>query len=202
MTQPNVYFTLLTPFATFIGLYSNVPEGGAIHPDQAKWFVNELKNAPRDLPLFVSMHHPPYSLDNHHSGSPHMLDLLTHSIESTGRKPEIVMSGHVHNYQRFTKTDGRDERPYLVAGGSGYWNLHKMAKINGEKIIPPYTVPDSDVTLENYVDDNHGFLRLEINSTSIVGRYYTAPRPQDSWSAPAKLADYWEYDWKNHKLKT
>jgi len=28
MTQPNVYWTLLRPLVTFIGLYSNCPEGG------------------------------------------------------------------------------------------------------------------------------------------------------------------------------
>ena len=35
MTQPNVYFTLLTPFATIVGLYTNVPEGGVVQDDQA-----------------------------------------------------------------------------------------------------------------------------------------------------------------------
>ena len=30
MTQPNPYFTLNTPLATFIGLYTNVPEGGYV----------------------------------------------------------------------------------------------------------------------------------------------------------------------------
>ena len=28
MVQPNVYWTLVTPMASFVGLYSNVPEGG------------------------------------------------------------------------------------------------------------------------------------------------------------------------------
>lgn len=48
MTQPNVYFTLETPLATIIGLYSNVPEGGAIDDRQFDWFVGELQHAPAD----------------------------------------------------------------------------------------------------------------------------------------------------------
>jgi hypothetical protein len=200
MTEPNVYFTLLTPFATFVGLYTNVPEGGVVQKDQEDWFVGELKNAPKDLPLFVAMHHPPYSLDDHHSGSIHMHDLLGRAKQASKRNPDMVFAGHVHNYQRFTQSDGKNQTPYIVAGAGGYWNLHHMAKINGEKIIPPYVVPDSDVTLENYVDDYHGFLRLEITPDLITGRYFTAPHPQDPWSKPPKLADFFEFDWKAHKL--
>jgi phosphoribosylcarboxyaminoimidazole (NCAIR) mutase len=37
------------------------------------------------------------------------------------------MTGHVHNYQRFTRPlNGRDV-PYIVAGAGGYWHLHTMA---------------------------------------------------------------------------
>src|SRR5205085_7642757 len=34
MTQPNVFWTLVTPVCTIIGLYTNVPEGGKIRQDQ------------------------------------------------------------------------------------------------------------------------------------------------------------------------
>src|SRR5207245_8156426 len=36
MTQPNVYWTLETPLATIIGLYTNVPEGGKLGNDQIR----------------------------------------------------------------------------------------------------------------------------------------------------------------------
>ena len=39
MTQPNVYWTLLHDWATIIGLYTNVPEGGAIADDQLRWLM-------------------------------------------------------------------------------------------------------------------------------------------------------------------
>ena len=50
MTQPNVYWTLLTPQASFVGLYSNVPEGGQVKPPQSDWLVDQLKTLPTDLP--------------------------------------------------------------------------------------------------------------------------------------------------------
>ncbi len=42
MTEPNVYWTLETPFVNIIGLYSNVPEGGEIRQEQFDWFVNAI----------------------------------------------------------------------------------------------------------------------------------------------------------------
>ena len=66
MIQPNVYWTLLTPVVSIIGLYSNVPEHGVLHPDQLAWLVGELKTLPASLPLLVTLHHPPYSADDHH----------------------------------------------------------------------------------------------------------------------------------------
>ena len=65
MVQPNVYWTLLTPLASFVGLYSNVPEGGEIKAPQTEWLVEQLRTLPTDRPLFVSLHHPIYSADDH-----------------------------------------------------------------------------------------------------------------------------------------
>ena len=38
MVQPYVYWCLDTPLAYFIGLYTNVPEGGLIDTEQRNWF--------------------------------------------------------------------------------------------------------------------------------------------------------------------
>ena len=59
MTQPNVYWTLLTPLVSIVGLYSNVPEHGVLHPDQLAWLVGELKTLPANFPVLVTLHHPP-----------------------------------------------------------------------------------------------------------------------------------------------
>ena len=44
MDLPNVYWTFTTPFATIIGLFSNVGETeGEIHQDQIDWFQKEWR---------------------------------------------------------------------------------------------------------------------------------------------------------------
>jgi hypothetical protein len=61
MTQPNVYWTLLTPLVAIVGLYSNCPEGGDVRQPQIDCFQQELASAPRDRALIVAVHHPIYS---------------------------------------------------------------------------------------------------------------------------------------------
>jgi Icc-related predicted phosphoesterase len=203
MVQPNVYWTLLTPLVNIVGLYSNVPSGGEIQAPQTKWFINELKTLPKDLPLFVALHHPVYSADDHHSGSTHMKQAIEHAAEKAGRHPDMVLAGHVHDYQRLTKTaaDGT-QVPHLVTGAGGYHNLHSIMKVNGERMIPPVVFDDKEsdpVTLERYSDDHHGFLRMEVTDRLIIGRYYTVPRPQEPYSKGSQLIDYFEFDWRKKR---
>jgi hypothetical protein len=204
MIQPNVYWTLLTPLVSIIGLYSNVPEHGVLHPDQLAWLVGELKTLPTSLPVLVTLHHPPYSADSHHGGSQPMHDALDSAFAKAGRWADMVLAGHVHDYQRFTRKVASTGRqiPYEVAGAGGYWHLHSIATVNGAKPTPPTSIALSGdtVTLEKYVDDRHGFLRLEVGSNSISGKYYTVPRPHESWSQPANLADSFHLDTRTHKL--
>ena len=53
MTQSNVCWTLRTLFATCVGPYTNVPEGGEVKQDQQDWFTVELAAAEADKPLLV-----------------------------------------------------------------------------------------------------------------------------------------------------
>jgi acid phosphatase type 7 len=204
MTQPNVYWTLLTPFVNIVGLYSNVPEGGEIQPPQTDWLVSELKTLPTRVPLFVALHHPIYSADAFHSGSTYMKKMLeAASAQANGRHPEMVLAGHVHDYQRLTKNraDGT-EVPYLVAGNGGYHNLHSVMKVNGQKMVTPVVFKDKEgdpVTLERYSDDHWGFVRLEVTNKLITGRFFQVPRPQEPYSKGNQLVDYFEFDWKARK---
>ncbi|HUA15160.1 MAG TPA: metallophosphoesterase [Verrucomicrobiae bacterium] len=181
MDLPNVYWTFTTPFATILGLFSNVGETeGEIHPDQVQWFQGELASADPKLPLIVTVHHPPFSGDVEHSGSSAVDKVLTQSFAAAKRYPSLILSGHVHNYQRFTYAvqgpKGKLEIPYVVAGAGGYTNLGKLQKINGAYPNPNRPLAlGSGLTLERYDHDNFGFLRLEVNKTEILGTYISAP---------------------------
>jgi hypothetical protein len=204
MIQPNVYWTLVTPLVNIIGLYSNVPEHGVIHPDQLDWFASELRTLPAKVPILVTLHHPPYSADDHHGGSKPMHDALDAAFAKAGRYADMVLAGHVHDYQRFTRTLASPKRqiPYIVAGAGGYHNLHTVARVNGSRMTTPVSLQLSGdtITLASYVDDRHGFLRLEVSDGYIAGSYYTVPRPQESWSQAAQLADSFRLSLTSHTM--
>lgn len=175
MDLPNVYWTFNTPFATIIGLFSNVGETqGEFHQDQIDWFRAELAAADADLALIVTVHHPPFSGDTEHSGSSVVYQTLFEAFEATGRYPNLVLSGHVHNYQRFTYAAGGKQVPCVVAGAGGYTNLGKLHKLHGDYPSAPLEL-GTGLTLEQYDQDNFGFLRLEITKETITGRYFSAP---------------------------
>jgi hypothetical protein len=184
MTQPNCYWTLIAPLVTIIGLYTNCPGHGVVHKDQADWFTAELAAADATKALIVALHHPPYSADGHHGASTPMRKLLEKAFSASGRTPNLVLSGHVHNYQRFlVPQQGGGQLTYAVAGAGGYPNLHTMAKVDGAWPPIPWVDPTSGVTLASYNQEHrHGFLRLTVTKSEITGVYTTVPRPQESWS--------------------
>ncbi|GAC1312365.1 MAG: hypothetical protein NVSMB24_33730 [Mucilaginibacter sp.] len=207
--QPNVYWTLVTPVANFLGLYCNDTQHGEIREPQVSWFVSELKNADAERKatgkaIIVSLHYPAYSVDMDHGSSGAMQQFLDNAFAAANVYPDIVLSGHVHNYQRFhRKLSNGNSLPYIVAGAGGYWNLHKV-----ETKANPVPVPNNtffpDVTLENFCDDRFGFLRITIENNAgartLKGEYFTVPRPQESWSAPAQLFDTFTINLDNHTI--
>jgi hypothetical protein len=121
MTQPYVYWTLQAPLVTIIGLYSNVEgsldaRGGV---EQQRWLQQQLQSAPKDKFLLLAVHHPPYSLDKSHGGSPDVVSALDRAFATAKRHPHAVLSGHVHSQQRFTRHVANKEIPYIVAGHGG-----------------------------------------------------------------------------------
>jgi hypothetical protein len=175
MDLPNVYWTFTTPVATFIGLFSNVGESqGEFHQDQIDWFRAELAAADADLALIVAVHHPPFSGDTEHSGSSVVYQVLFDAFAATGRYPTLVLSGHVHNYQRFTHEVSAKQIPCIVAGAGGYTHLGRLHKLRGGYPNAPLKL-GTGLTLEQYDQDDFGFLRLEITKEKVTGRYFAAP---------------------------
>jgi hypothetical protein len=187
LNLPNVYWTLITPLATIIGMYTNVPEGGSIDSTQQQWITNEFATARDDRALILALHHPIYSFDGHHSGSSKMADVLENAIRDTGRVPNLVLSGHVHNYQRIEQTIVPDRpTPFIVTGNGGYHNLHAVHAEPGE------ADPDLGAVLQFASDKCWGFLTLTIDKEKISGVATEIDRngdvsAGDSFSYPAGL---------------
>lgn len=186
LNLPNPYWTLTTPFATLIGMYTNVPEGGSVDSTQQQWITNEFATAPKDLPIILAMHHPIYSFDVFHSGSSKMADVLENAIRDTGRVPNLVLAGHVHDYQRIEKTIAPSvPTPFIVTGNGGYHNLHALHSKAGD------VAPDTGAVLRHGNDTTWGFLTLVIDSKTISGSSTQVDRSGkvsqgDTFSYPVK----------------
>jgi hypothetical protein len=187
MTQPYVYWTLQAPFVTIIGLYSNV-DGTLDGPGaamQQQWLTQQLQQADKSTAIMVAVHHPPYSLDTMHGGYPYIGDAIDQAAKKAHIWPDLILSGHVHNYQRFSRkvmvdSDSQKTIPYLIAGAGGHANrperLHKIQKSTSGSVPLPFKTNETGVTLENGNDTEPGFLRVTAtNKGDLTVEYYTVP---------------------------
>lgn len=184
MTQPYVYWTFDTPFATIIGLYSNVD--GTLDArgtsEQQQWLQNEVAKAPQDKALLIAVHHPPYSLDTTHGGYPDIGIAIDRVIQATGRIPTAVLSGHVHSFQRFERDLDGKKVPYIVTGAGGYANtprlLHKIELgANGKPLPDGFKTTLPSLKLMKHNDKEPGFLRVTVDSKkqTVTFDYFLVP---------------------------
>lgn len=185
-TEPWCDWTLELKALTMIGVYSNVPSGGHLDPAQVQWLGEELKAAPTDRPAVVTLHHPPYSVDAHHGGSQTMGTALDSAFTAAGRTPDLVLAGHVHDFQCFTRKMGSNSVRYIVVGNSGYHNLHQLA---GDAAAGMDM--GGGVTFEYGDAAAYGFLILTVSGGKLTGQYVgvvpgTMPDGSDAKVTPNK----------------
>lgn len=207
MTQPYVYWTLDAPFATIIGLYSNVD--GMLDPSgvfqQQAWFQQQLQVADKGKCLILAVHHPCFSLDTAHGGYPDILAALQDAAKASGRWPDIVIGGHVHDFQRFTQTlDDGSQIPHIVMGDGGYANtvasMHKLQRDPSHNNAPIKAAFDTDmkgVRLEAYNEIQPGFGRITVDATNLLFEYFVCPVAGEKVSSPF---DTFTLNWKTNKI--
>jgi len=184
MIQPGAYFTFEAPFVRIFGLYSNVLEDpgvisgqtGSTSPNkildsrQIAFLAAALNRVKSDAftgAVIIAVHHPPYSGDTIHGGSPLMLADIDSACTAAGVWPHAVFSGHVHNYERFTRTVNGKQIAYLVAGCGGHNPLTTIRAT----VRTPYVI-DSTLTLESLDDTDYGYLRVVVNSTTMTIEFH------------------------------
>jgi hypothetical protein len=188
MTQPYVYWTLDAPLVSIIGLYSNVE--GTLDArgtfEQQRWLEEQLTAAgSKGGFVVVAVHHPPYSLDKTHGGYLDIVVAIDQAIQATGVIPHAVLSGHVHNMQRFTRHFQGREIPYVIDGRGGYANTdrlaHKLQKnSHGQYPEAPLTTeseqdPNLKLDLEYYDQENAGFLRVTVAEETMTIDSFSVP---------------------------
>ena len=181
MIEPGVYYTFDAPFVRILGLYSNVLEDpGVISGEngnntvldnrQIDFLIAALERVKSEQytgAVIITVHHPPFTGDSTHGGSPAMLADIDSACTAAGVWPHAVFSGHAHNYQRFTRTVNSIEIPFLVAGCGGHTPLSTMRGT----FRTPYKIDDT-LTLESYDDTDFGYLRVVVSATTLTIEFH------------------------------
>lgn len=241
MTQPGIYFALDAPFVRIIGLFSNALEDpGVISsekgnaskktwsavPDYQLEYLNaQLQNIKQQNykgAVLIAVHHPPFSYapkpasggrGGNHGGSPNMLREIDAICKQQNVYPHAFISGHAHNYQRYTRTvhfGGSDYQvPFVICGNSGH-NANPL--VQGRHGQPPQEPPkskDTDVgyldnnktvdarglVLNNYDDRNFGYLRISADKTKLAIAFHAIAR-----TGPTPAPDVVTVDLASHKV--
>ena len=191
MIQPGVFFTLQAPFVRILGLYSNILESPGVISDQSGRFpevgraqldyllaaLTRVKNENYTGALVIAVHHPPYSFGRH-TGSMAMLKEIDAVCQSVGVWPHAFLSGHVHNYQRYTRTLNGMQIPFVDAGmgGHGLTRLSVPTTIRTPAPMPIFEQPErrDTVTLESYDSSHYGYLRILADAAQLRIEYHPA----------------------------
>jgi Calcineurin-like phosphoesterase len=185
--QPGVFFTFEAPFVRILAFYSNTLEDpGVIANDdignsQLEFFRTALERVKADNfrgALLFANHHPPYTAGSRHGWSVEMLAQLDQICSETGVWPHAHLSGHAHNYQRFTRTrhDGT-QIPYVICGNGGH-AVQRLVK-KGTALRTPQVIQTAhgqtdQVVFENYDDQDFGYLRVVVNARQLRIEYHPA----------------------------
>jgi hypothetical protein len=174
IAQPAVYWYLNAPFVDIVALYSNVADGpgyiadnNVIGQSQKQWLTTTLtslakqrKKGPRKA-LLLAVHHPPFS-GGGHSPSQDMLNDIDDACNTAGIMPDLVISGHSHNYQRFTRyvPVGKKNRqiPYFVVGCSGH-GVQRVAHADGSR--------NGDHSFESSLE-GYGYLTITADKSKVT----------------------------------
>ena len=105
-------------------------------PELREWVQEDLKAAAKAKWRIVAFHHPPFNSSKAHFKEQRIR--LLSSIFEAG-KVDLVLSGHVHNYQRTHPLTFEIEPGFILAKGAtevpGKWTLDKS--FDGEKNTHP-----------------------------------------------------------------
>jgi kumamolisin len=186
MNQPGAYFTLDAPLVSIVGLYSNVLEGpgvisseGGRYPTlderQLEFLTAELtrlkpQREAGERAVILACHHPPLSVDEKHGGARGLAEDIDKAVAAAGLRPDVVLSGHAHLYQRYTRTVEGGEFPYIVAGSGGH-NVTKPKPGAAEATLPEGYA----VAVEPILD--YGYLTLTVDMSGASPTLTVAFKP-------------------------
>jgi hypothetical protein len=186
--QPGVFFTFEAPFVRVLALYSGTLEDpgviandklGSSQLDYLRAALTRVRDEKYAGALILAHHHPAYTAGTKHGWSIELTAQVDAICGELGVWPHAILSAHAHNYQRFTRTraDGA-QVPYVIAGNGGH-GLARLARRNQPPPRAPAVIQEAangadQLVLENYDDQNYGYLRLIADAQQLRIEYHPA----------------------------
>jgi hypothetical protein len=184
--QPGVFYTFEAPLVRILSLYSNTLEDPGVISDPTigdsqlvylKAALERVKSEKFNGALILAHHHPAYTAGSKHGWSEQMLSQIDAACNDAGVWPHAVLSAHAHNYQRFTRLHGQTQIPYIICGNGGH-ALAKLMRKGGNALRTPQPLDikghADKVMLENYDDEDYGYLRVVVSATQLRIEYHPA----------------------------
>jgi len=135
----------------------------------------------KDKALIVANHYPPFCYDG--SNNVNSRSCIADGIAAAGRQPDLVISGHSHNYQRI-----EGSYPTLVIGTGG---------VASDRVDTGSTKNGPGVKLVAYSGDTYGAVTLTVdaNKREIRGCYNVAAKQYGNAHPPLGEFDSFTYKW-------
>jgi hypothetical protein len=136
--------------------------------DQARWIEKQIGGLPASIDfVMVTLHHPPVAdiqahIEVDHNPRPNEIALRDYLSQAarTSRASFLVVSGHIHNYERSVL----EGVTYLVAGGGG---------------APPYFVERTAQDLyKSILFPNYHYVKLTVEKDGLHGDMHRVANPE------------------------
>lgn len=154
--------------------------------------LQQIKSTNYQGAVIIAVHHPPFTYSpqkggsggGKHYGSPVMLAEIDAICKQTGVYPHAVISGHAHNYRRYTRdftfAGKKYSVPFIICGDSGH-NVSPLTSATfGKKVPEPAdnlnvsymdtssVVQSTGLTLNKHDQQNSGFLRVSVTAKELT----------------------------------
>jgi Calcineurin-like phosphoesterase len=162
--------------------------------------LQNIKSSNYQGAVILAVHHPPFiysppgggSGGGTHYGSPFMLADIDTVCKNVGVYPHAIISGHAHNYQRYTRKlqfNGKSYSvPFVICGDGGH-NVDALVKSSfGKKTPEPGDNLDvsymdtgtifqsTGLTLNKHDDQDSGFLRIQATASNLTITFNPVPK--------------------------
>ena len=127
-----------------------------------------------------------------------MLADIDSVCQQAGILPDMVLSGHAHLYERYTRFVGTNQISFVVAGTGGYFNLSGFKK-NSSGATPklPFMGTDAKgnkLRLDAFDENDFGFLRVTVSTAALKVEFLAV----DLNTKAVTLKDHFNLDLNRH----